>query len=222
MSAILFGSISTVADTSELQRQAFNQAFQAHGLDWQWDRDDYRAMLSKSGGPGRIADYADSLGQTVDAKAVHETKSKLFQENLATAQLTPRAGVADTIKDAKSNGWKVGFVTTPSRDNVSALLDSLSPDVQATDFDIIVDSSSVAQPKPDEEAYTFALQNLEEFPGDCVAVEDNADGVKAALAAGVACVAFLNENTAGHEVPGAERIVDRLDIGELRQLTNSN
>ena len=36
MSAILFGSISTIADTSELQRQAFNQAFKAHGLDWDW------------------------------------------------------------------------------------------------------------------------------------------------------------------------------------------
>jgi hypothetical protein len=34
MSAILFGSISTLADTSELQRRAFNEAFSAHGLDW--------------------------------------------------------------------------------------------------------------------------------------------------------------------------------------------
>ena len=40
MPAILFGSISTVADTSELQREAFNQAFAEHGLDWRWDRDD--------------------------------------------------------------------------------------------------------------------------------------------------------------------------------------
>ena len=38
MSAILFGSISTLADTSELQRRAFNEAFEAHGLDWNWSR----------------------------------------------------------------------------------------------------------------------------------------------------------------------------------------
>jgi hypothetical protein len=37
---ILFGSISTVADTSELQREAFNAAFAEHGLDWRWDPDD--------------------------------------------------------------------------------------------------------------------------------------------------------------------------------------
>jgi hypothetical protein len=55
VSALLFGSISTVADTSELQRAAFNRAFAEHGLDWTWDRDDYRAMLATSGGRSRIA-----------------------------------------------------------------------------------------------------------------------------------------------------------------------
>lgn len=219
MSSILFGSISTVADTSELQRQAFNQAFVAHGLDWQWDQQDYRSMLAKSGGRARIADYAKSLGQTVDAKAVHATKSKLFQEKLATASLTPREGVVDTIKDAKKNGWKVGFVTTTSRDNISALLDSLAPDVQAKDFDVIVDSTSVDQPKPDEAAYSFALHTLGEQPGNCVAIEDNADGIRSALAAGVACVAFLNENTADQDVTGTALRVDRLDVDELQQLT---
>lgn len=41
LSALLFGSISTIADTSERQRHAFNEAFAEHGLDWQWDRDEY-------------------------------------------------------------------------------------------------------------------------------------------------------------------------------------
>ncbi len=222
MSSILFGSISTVADTSELQREAFNQAFAAHGLDWRWDQEDYRAMLGKSGGQTRIAEYADAVGQTVDAKAVHATKSKLFQESLATARLAPRAGVVDTIKDAKKNGWKIGFVTTTSRDNISALLDSLGPDVQAKDFDVIVDSTTVEQPKPDEAAYSFALHTLGELPGNCVAIEDNADGIKSALAAGVACVAFLNENTSTQAVPGAALRVDRLDVEELQRLTLAN
>jgi HAD superfamily hydrolase (TIGR01509 family) len=215
MPAVLLGSISTVADTSELQRQAFNQAFADHGLDWRWDQDQYRALLASSGGQARIAEYAASRGQTVDAQAVHETKSKIFRESLATAGLSPRAGVVDTIKDAKSRGWKVGLVTTTSRDNISALLDALSPQVRAQDFDVIVDASSVEQPKPDKAAYSFALQRLDEAPGDCVAVEDNVGGVQAAVAAGLTCVAFPNENTAQHDFAAADRRVDRLDAAEL-------
>lgn len=76
MPALLFGSISTVVDTSELQRRAFNQAFQMHDLDWEWERDDYRGMLAASGGQNRIAAYAQSLGQQVDARAIYLTKSQ--------------------------------------------------------------------------------------------------------------------------------------------------
>jgi HAD superfamily hydrolase (TIGR01509 family) len=221
MSALLLGSISTVADTSELQRQAFNEAFAAHGLDWRWDRDDYRAMLTGNGGQARIAEYARSRGQAVDAEAVHATKSKIFRESLATAGLAPRPGVADTIKSAKEHGWRVGLVTTTSRDNVTALLDRLHPQLSDRDFDVIVDAASVESPKPDPAAYRFALQALTEAPGDCVAVEDNVGGVQSAVAAGVPCVAFPNENTAQHDFPGAAEQVGRLDFADLQALTAS-
>jgi len=173
MPAILFGSISTVADTSELQRDSFNQSFEIHGLDWRWDRDQYRAMLSQSGGQSRIAEYAQSLGQTVDAKAIHETKSEIFRDLLTNAELSPRAGVVETIKGARDNDWKVGLVTTTSGDNVLSLLAALSPTIAMGDFDVIVNASSVEQPKPDKAAYSFALQNISEAPGDCVAIEDS-------------------------------------------------
>ena len=222
MPAILFGSISTVADTSELQRQAFNQAFEAHGLGWRWDRDDYLAMLGTSGGRDRIAEYASAQGQTVDADAVHETKSDLFRKSLAGSGVEPRAGVVETIRDAKQRGLKVGLVTTTSAANVSALIDALTPAVSAGDFDVVVDVSSVEKPKPDKAAYEFAVASLGEQTSACVAVEDNLDGVRAAAAAGVTCVAFPNENTAGADFSLADRRVDHVDIDHLTQLITTD
>ncbi|MBV9794856.1 MAG: HAD-IA family hydrolase [Actinobacteria bacterium] len=222
MSALLLGSISTVADTSELQRQAFNEAFAAHGLDWRWDRDDYRAMLAKNGGQDRIAEYARSRGQEVDAAAVHQTKSEIFRKRLATAGLAPRPGVADTIKAAQDHGWKVGLVTTTAAENVAALLARLHPQVSDQDFDVIVDAARVESPKPDPAAYVFALQALTEAPGDCVAVEDNVGGVEAAVAAGVPCVAFPNENTGQGDFPAAAEQVGRLDFAALQALTTGS
>ena len=217
MSAILFGSIGTIADTSELQRQAFNQAFKAHGLDWYWNREEYLTMLEKSGGQKRIADYADSTGQTIDAEAIHRSKSEFFQKSLIESQVSPRFGVAETIQNAKSKGLKLALVTTTSQENVSLLIEALRPGVQATDFDLIVDASSVKHPKPDKAAYTFALERLGEKADDCIAVEDNLDGVEAAIAAGLDCVAFPNENTAHHDFEKAQHLVDRLDFDELQK-----
>lgn len=218
MSAILFGSIGTIADTSELQRQAFNQAFKAHGLDWCWNREEYLTMLEKSGGQKRIAEYASSIGQTVDAEAIHRSKSEFFQKSLAESQVSPRVGVIETIQDAKSKGLKIALVTTTSQENISLLIQALHPSIQAADFDLIVDASKVERPKPDKAAYTFALERLSEKPDDCIAIEDNLGGVEAAISAGLDCVAFPGENTAHQNFEKSKHRVDQLEFNEIQKL----
>lgn len=221
MSAILFGSISTVADTSELQRQAFNEAFAAHGLDWKWEQDDYVSMLEQNGGQDRIAAYAESLGQEVDASAIHETKSKIFQNTLATSGAAPRPGVLETIERAQREGVKLALVTTTSQENVGSLVAAMRPVVDLASFDLLVDSSQVGETKPDKAAYAYALEILGENAADCIAIEDNVGGVRSAASAGVTVVAFPNENTAGHTFEHASGRVDKLDFAELRSLTAS-
>jgi HAD superfamily hydrolase (TIGR01509 family) len=215
MSAILFGSISTLVDSSELQRRAFNESFEAHGLDWQWSQPDYAAMLDSNGGAQRIADYAEARGDAVDADAVHATKSQIFQELLATSGLKARPGVIATVNEAKRRDVKLGFVTTTSQENISALLEALSPDIDVDTFDVIVDRDSVATPKPDAAAYVFALEELGENADSAVAIEDNVGGVAAASAAGVRCIAFPNENTADGDFAAAADTVDSLNAEQL-------
>ena len=50
MKAILLGSIGVITETSELQRQSYNEAFAHHGLDWYWSIANYCELLKKPGG----------------------------------------------------------------------------------------------------------------------------------------------------------------------------
>ncbi len=210
MPAILFGSISTIADTSELQRQSFNEAFKEHGLDWEWAQSDYQEQLASNGGQQRVADFAEQRGEDVDAKAVHQTKSKHFQDHVAGLDLPARPGVLETIRAAKDAGYKVGLVTTTSPENVDALLGAVS-ELGREDFDLVVDGTQVEAGKPDAAVYAHALEALEVGAGQTIAIEDNVGGVQSAQGAGVAVVAFPNENTAGHDFDAATGRVD----GEL-------
>ncbi len=214
MPALLLGSISTLADTSELQRAAFNQAFADHGVDWTWGRTEYQQLLTSNGGADRIAAYAADRGEEVDADAIHRTKSELFQKSLADGGLPTRPGVVETIAAARAEGWQVGLVTTTSRDNVSALLAGLDG-VSEDDFDVVTDVSSVPRSKPSPDVYHLVVQHLEVEPTDCVAVEDNLGGVESATGAGVTCLAFPNANTAAHDF-GATPVVDRLSLDQVR------
>lgn len=222
MPAILFGSISTVADTSELQREAFNRAFTEHGLDWSWDRDQYVAMLGSNGGADRITEYARSTGEDVDADAVHRTKSEVFRRLLRESPPKPRLGVPESISAARRDGTAVALVTTTSPENVAALVEALTSELGDQPFDLLVDAGQVEKPKPDGAAYAFALDELGEAAGRCVAIEDNVGGVAAAREAGVAVVAFPNANTSGHDFGAATERVDRIEYGALRAHLGEN
>jgi HAD superfamily hydrolase (TIGR01509 family) len=220
MSAILFGSISTLADTSELQRRAFNDAFAAYCLDWHWSRDDYVAMLSSNGGAQRIADYASSRGDDVDAAAVHAKKSEIFQHLLASSSVAPRPGVVETVGEARRTDRKLGFVTTTSQGNIDALLAALKPHISAEMFDLIVSKDSVSRPKPDPDAYEYALAQLREDASTAVAIEDNVGGVQAATAAGLTCIAFPNQNTSGGDFSAAKETVGNLEAARVLGLSS--
>jgi HAD superfamily hydrolase (TIGR01509 family) len=218
MAAVLFGSIGTVAETSELQRAAFNEAFEKHGLDWDWSQDEYQRLLETSGGEKRIAEYAQERGDEVNAAAIYETKSELFRDKLAQASPGPRQGVAEVIAMAREAGMQVGLVTTTSRANVEALGPAIEPALDLNQFDLVVDKSDVEQPKPDGAAYAYALEKFGLKPEEAVAIENNLDGVSAAKAAGIAVVAFPGEDNAGHDFEAADERVDHLDFGRLREL----
>ena len=57
MKAILLGSIGVIVETSELQRQSYNEAFKYHGLDWYWNVANYCELLKKPGGLKRLKIY---------------------------------------------------------------------------------------------------------------------------------------------------------------------
>ena len=50
MKALLFGSIGTIVETSEIQRQSFNKAFKDAGLNWYWNIATYCDLLKDPGG----------------------------------------------------------------------------------------------------------------------------------------------------------------------------
>lgn len=212
--AVIFGSIGTVVDTSELQREAFNHAFAECGLDWHWARDEYREALRRSGGRSRIEAEAERRGESVDAREVHAAKSRIYQRMMEVSQIVPRPGVAETIRRAREAGLPVAFATTTSRENVDGVLRAVSDVLGENAFDFVTDRSMVETGKPDPAVFDLVVERL--GASRVVAIEDNPDGVRAAAAAGLACLAFPNENTRGHDFPGAARIVeDALDPDEV-------
>tara|TARA_A200000113_G_scaffold167232_1_gene151882 strand:+ start:343 stop:1011 length:669 start_codon:yes stop_codon:yes gene_type:complete len=188
MKAILLGSIGTVADTSYMQLDAFNQAFKMHGLSWAWSPDEYSKMLKVSGGATRIQQYANSLGEEVNAAQIHLTKTEIFQSTLSSEGVSLRQGITAILDYAFTNSIMLGFVTTTTHGNVKEILKATDLDPKI--FNVITTIDVVEKPKPHPDAYNAALNELGLLPNQAIAVEDNLDGYNAAIKAKLECIAF--------------------------------
>ncbi len=211
--AILFGAIGTLTETSEIQRDAFNQAFEDAGLGWSWDVDTYLDLLKQPGGQARIERYAKSLGEDVDAEAVHFRKSALFQERLNQG-LALREGVMETLAAARQAGVKLGFVTTTSAENVYAILLATQGMLERSHFDFVGHSDMVAKGKPEPDIYDYALAELGLRPNEVIAIEDTPASAQAAVAAGIECVGFRGAYARG-DFPRGVKVVHRLEPAQF-------
>ena len=117
MKSILFGSIGSIVECSEIQRQAFNEAFKEFGVDWYWNAANYIKMLQKPGGLNRLIEYSKNEINSADVKQIHLLKIKHFKL-LSENTLKPRDGVLDLIQYALKHNIKIGFITTTTKDTV--------------------------------------------------------------------------------------------------------
>ena len=188
--ALFFGSIGTLIETSDLQRESFNEAFKEAGLDWYWDQEDYRLLLKQSGGTKRIEDFAEKNNTTVEAQKIRERKTEIFNQKLLTEQLMPRQGVIDVIEYAKKNQFKLGFVTSTTKDNVNSVFLALKNYFSEKDFDFVGNNTMVQNPKPHSDIYIEAIKRLNIEPNKCIAIEDSRESALSAHHAKISCIAF--------------------------------
>ncbi len=219
--AIIFGSIGTIVETSDLQRKAFNRAFEEADIGWHWSSDDYREMLKSPGGRQRIANYAVKTGIDVNAYALHTRKTVIFNEMMEDECLAPRPGVMQLIRFAKDEGMKVGFATTTSCNNIDAMFVSLNGALLRSTFDFVGDNEAVTGTKPDPEIYYRTMTALGVSAAQCLAIEDTTISMQAALDAGIDCVGFPGAYSEAHEFKEALRVVDSVAPAKLPFLSKA-
>lgn len=223
MDAVIFDVDGTLVDSErDGHRVAFNLAFEEHGLAYRWDIEPYGRLLETTGGRQRIDRYLKAEGMGEDERRervprLHARKNELFQELVASGRINARPGVEKLLDELDGAGIRLAVATTGSRAWVEPLLARLFP---ATHLSPVITGDDVEVRKPDPGAYLLALDGLGLAASRVLAVEDSANGLVAAQAAGLACVVVANDYTADHDFAGAALVVDTfedLDAATLRR-----
>jgi HAD superfamily hydrolase (TIGR01509 family) len=206
--ALVFDVDGTLADTEEVHRQAFNQAFAEDGLDWHWDVATYTRLLDISGGKERLHAYwqethpevTDLEGALQDRiQRLHDLKTASYEAAVHDGAVTLRPGVLALMDEALKRNLKLAIATTTSPVNIAALMRRAVGEDWGARFAVIEDASTARKKKPDPMVYEQTLQRLGVPASGCVAFEDSSNGLQAARAAGMAHVIITPTAFTAHQ-----------------------
>jgi beta-phosphoglucomutase-like phosphatase (HAD superfamily) len=218
LKALIFDVDGTLAETEEAHRQSFNEAFAAFGLGWSWDKELYRKLLQITGGKERLLHYIDEWNPPGSAMAlsrfaeIYEEASSRYLELVESGAATARPGIRRLTTEAYKRGVLLAIATTSLQDSVITLLRTILGEDGPRRFAVIAAGDAVPNKKPAPDIYLLALEMLRCGPDSCVAIEDSANGVKAARAAGLHVIATPSFYLSGDDFSIADSVLS--DLGE--------
>lgn len=215
--AVIFDVGGTIAETADVKRAAFNQAFAEVGLDWVWGRAAFAQILANAL-PGAEVEFFALLRHPdmffgLERNGLLEQLPKRQQAiyfNLLEAGAAPlRPGVARLMGEIISSGIKLAVCSTGPRTEYETLLfnrfgleiiDALSVGIAAEDL----------QGASPVQAYRTCLKRLCVHPNEVMVIENGAQGTAAAASLGMGVIATPSLYTLGENFPGARLVVSDL------------
>jgi HAD superfamily hydrolase (TIGR01509 family) len=209
--ALVFDFDGLICDTETSSFETARAIYEEHGVELtigQW-----QGRIGTHARPW-YADLEAVVGPLSDREAVLERRRLAHHEQVRAEAAMP--GVEDFVAHASDAGLGLAVASSSSLGWVTEHLDRLG---MLERFSVVSCANDDVPAKPDPDVYRLAVDQLGVAPGDAAAFEDSPNGIAAARAAGLWCIAVPNWMTQGLDLSGADLVVgsfadlavDRLD-----------
>ena len=177
--AIIFDMDGVLIDAKNWHYEALNRALGLFGMEI--SRYDHLVtydglptkkkleMLSVERGlPIALHPFINTMKQQYTMELIHIKCKPIFYHEYALSKL-------------KNEGYKLAVCSNAIRDTVEVMLEK----AELTKYlDFSMSNQDVSNPKPHPEIYIKAIERLGLLPKECIVLEDNEHGIKAAIASG--------------------------------------
>jgi len=121
----------------------------------------------------------------VTAKQLSAEKDKIVMSKLKDMRLFP--GIRTLLNNLKEKNIKIALASSSKRSWINEVIHNNN-----LHFNYIISGESLHKPKPMPDIFLHAAEHLNLPPSSCIVIEDSVNGVKAAKAAGMNCIAITN------------------------------
>lgn len=210
--AVIFDLDGVLVDSEQLWDRARRQIVDDYGGTWLPEAT--AAMQGMSS-----VEWAEYMVSTLGARlapqqVVEYVLKRLMAEYAHGLPLLP--GALDAVKRVVQR-WPLGIASSSNRVVIDHVLQLAGV---ADLFAASVSSEEVPRGKPSPDVYVEAARRLGHATTRCAAIEDSANGIRAAVAAQTRCVAVPNREFRPPEdvLVSADLVIDRLDDLTIERL----
>jgi beta-phosphoglucomutase-like phosphatase (HAD superfamily) len=202
--AILFDMDGVLIDAKDWHYEALNKALALFGhtisradhlstFDGLPTRTKLEMLSREHGLPRGLHTMLNTLKQKYTQEQVYTKCRPVFLHEYALSQL-------------KLQGYKIGVASNSVRESVQIMMEK-SNLIRYLDF--YLSNEDIKRPKPEPDIYLHAAELAGAPPSQCLVVEDNANGVRAAEAAG--CPVLVVETVADVRLAKIEQAIRRIE-----------
>jgi beta-phosphoglucomutase len=177
--AVLFDMDGVLIEAKEWHYEALNKALDLFGM----AISRYEHITTYDGLPTKTKLQMLSIerGLPEQLHAFINDMKQLYTMEMVHSQCKPKFIHEYALSRLKGNGYKLAVCSNSIRNTVETMMEKAS---LRQYLDIIISNQDVCKGKPDPEMYVKAMENLDLQPEECLIVEDNENGIKAAKASG--------------------------------------
>jgi len=192
--AVIFDLDGVLLDSERAWNEAKEALVRESGGSW---RDEAPTVMMGMSSPEWSAYLRDELRVPMDAEAINREVVRRMRDGYRRGlPLLPGAG--ETVR-ALARRWPLGLASSSNREIIDHVLELAG---FGDAFGVTVSSEEVDRGKPAPDVYLEAARRLGVEPGHCVAIEDSSNGLRSAVAAGMAVIAVPNP----HYPPDADAL----------------
>lgn len=214
--AIVFDFDGLILESESPIFNSVGQVFQEHGVELTLDA--WSRVIGGAGtGHDIYAHLEERIGRSVDREALREDVRS--RHRAVVWSLPAQEGVEEYIAHAKERGLRLAVASSSSSEWVNGQLERLG---LSRHFEAVLTRDDVERTKPAPDLYLAAIRRLGVASHEAIAIEDSPNGVTAAQAAGMFCLAVPNDITRAMQIDHADVIADSLASFPLASLLETH
>lgn len=153
----------------------------------------------------RMRTLKEMFGLDVPVEEMTIKRENMILDIMGKEDIKPVSGIPEFLRSIEEKGLTTAVASSSDYKLINLILDRLKI---AQYFDSVTSGSDVKRGKPSPDVFLLAAERIGIEPAECLVVEDSENGVKAAKAAGMKALGYINPTSGKQDLSLADFITD--------------